>query len=194
VSVGSATMPPACRIRIAADRPASSSGTTAAVTRIPAAAHPSVLPRAGRRHAPRRRGWPGGLTLVLPQRLGITLPAVLTGGRRTIGLRVPDHPSPRALAAGVGPLPVTSANVSGLPSAGTAAEILAQLGDAIDLILDGGPSHGGPASTVVDCTGSQPRILRSGAIDPDAVAACLRSASLPEPAPWEDSRGSGGRE
>jgi L-threonylcarbamoyladenylate synthase len=138
--------------------------------------------------------WPGGLTLVLPQRLGITLPAVLTGGRRTIGLRVPDHPSPRALAAGVGPLPVTSANVSGLPSAGTAAEILAQLGDAIDLILDGGPSHGGPASTVVDCTGSQPRILRSGAIDPDAVAACLRSASLPEPAPWEDNRGSGGRE
>jgi L-threonylcarbamoyladenylate synthase len=127
--------------------------------------------------------WPGGLTLVLPQRPDVALPAVLTGGRPTIGLRVPDHPSPRALASEVGPLPVTSANVSGLPEAGTAAEILAQLGDAIDLILDGGPSRGGPASTVVDCTGSPPRILRSGAIATDAVAACLRAASLPEPAP-----------
>ena len=125
--------------------------------------------------------WPGGLTLVLPQRHGVALPAALTGGRQTIGLRVPDHPSPRALAAGVGPLPVTSANVSGLPEAGTAAEILAQIGDAIDLILDGGPSRGGPASTVVDCTESVPRILRAGAVAPEDVAARLRSASLPEP-------------
>jgi L-threonylcarbamoyladenylate synthase len=78
---------------------------------------------------------------------------------------------------------VTSANVSGLPEAGSAAEILAQLGDAIDLILDGGPSQGGPASTVVDCTAAQSRILRVGAIATHAVAACLRAASLPEPAP-----------
>jgi L-threonylcarbamoyladenylate synthase len=125
--------------------------------------------------------WPGGLTLVLRQRNGMTLPAELTGGRATIGLRVPDHPSPRALAAALGPLPVTSANISGLPEARTAAEILAQLGDAIDLVLDGGPSRGGPASTVVDCTVAQPRILRGGAISPAAIVACLRSASLPEP-------------
>jgi L-threonylcarbamoyladenylate synthase len=126
--------------------------------------------------------WPGGLTLVLSQRPGLDLPAVLTGGRPTIGLRVPDHAAPRALAAAIGPLPVTSANVSGLPEAATADEILAQLGDAIELIIDGGSSHGGPASTVVDCTGAVPRILRSGAIVPEAVAACLRAASLPEPA------------
>ena len=125
--------------------------------------------------------WPGGLTLVLPQRPDVTLPAALTGNRPTIGLRVPDHPSPRAIAAGLGPLPVTSANVSGLPEAGSAEEILAQLGDAIDLILDGGPSRGGPASTVVDCTAAQVRILRHGAIAGDAIAACLRTASLPEP-------------
>jgi L-threonylcarbamoyladenylate synthase len=125
--------------------------------------------------------WPGGLTLVLPQRPGVALPAELTGGRATIGLRVPDHPSPRALAAAVGPLPVTSANISGLPEARTADEILAQLGDAIDLVLDGGPSRGGPPSTVVDCTGDVARILRSGAIPAAAVAARLRSASLPEP-------------
>jgi L-threonylcarbamoyladenylate synthase len=125
--------------------------------------------------------WPGGLTLVLRQRHGMALPAELTGGRATIGLRVPDHPSPRALAAALGPLPVTSANISGLPEARTAVEILAQLGDAIDLVLDGGPSRGGPASTVVDCTVAQPRILRGGAISPAAIVACLRSASLPEP-------------
>ena len=91
-------------------------------------------------------------------------PAALTGGAPTIGLRVPDHDAPRALARGVGPLPTTSANVSGLPEARDAAEILDQLGDAIDLILDGGVAHGGPASTVVDCTGDVPSILRVGAI------------------------------
>jgi len=133
--------------------------------------------------------WPGGLTLVLPRRRGVSLPAALTGGRPTIGLRVPDHPSPRALAAGVGPLPVTSANISGQPAAETAADIREQLGDAIELILDGGPSHGGPASTVVDCTAPRPRILRVGAVDPTLIVARLRSASLPEPVPWEDSRG-----
>jgi tRNA A37 threonylcarbamoyladenosine synthetase subunit TsaC/SUA5/YrdC len=85
------------------------------------------------------------------------------------------------MAAAVGPLPVTSANISGLPEARTADEILAQLGDAIDLVLDGGPSRGGPPSTVVDCTGEVARILRSGAIPAAAVAARLRSASLPEP-------------
>ncbi len=127
--------------------------------------------------------WPGGLTLVLPQRPDVALPAALTGSRPTIGLRVPDHPSPRAIAAGLGPLPVTSANVSGLPEAGNAEEILAQLGDAIDLILDGGPSRGRPASTVVDCSAAPVRILRHGAIAADAIAACLRAASLPEPAP-----------
>jgi tRNA threonylcarbamoyl adenosine modification protein (Sua5/YciO/YrdC/YwlC family) len=137
--------------------------------------------------------WPGGLTVVVPQRPDVPLPPELTGGRSTIGLRVPDHPSPRAVAAVVGPLPVTSANLSGLPPAGTAVEILAQLGDAIDLILDGGPSHGGPASTVVDCSGEVPRILRVGAIAPAAVADCLRLAALPEPAPWEDSGGPVGR-
>jgi tRNA A37 threonylcarbamoyladenosine synthetase subunit TsaC/SUA5/YrdC len=94
---------------------------------------------------------------------------------------VPDHPSPRALAAALGPLPVTSANVSGLPEARTAAEILTQLGNAVDLVLDGGPSRGGPPSTVVDCTVEPPRILRAGAIAAAEIVACLRSASLPGP-------------
>jgi L-threonylcarbamoyladenylate synthase len=113
--------------------------------------------------------WPGGLTVIVPQRPDVPLPAALTGGTATIGLRVPDHATPRALAAAVGPLPTTSANVSGVPEAHDAAGIVDQLGDAIELVLDGGPAHGGPASTVVDCTVDPPRILRLGAISAEAI-------------------------
>jgi tRNA A37 threonylcarbamoyladenosine synthetase subunit TsaC/SUA5/YrdC len=76
-------------------------------------------------------------------------------------------------------LPTTSANVSGLPEARDAAAIRDQLGDAIDLILDGGPAHGGPASTVVDCTGPAVRILREGAVSRSRIARLLAAAGLP---------------
>jgi L-threonylcarbamoyladenylate synthase len=135
--------------------------------------------------------WPGGLTVVVPQRADVTLPEELTGGARTIGLRVPDHPTPRALAAGVGPLPTTSANVSGLPEAHTAPGILEQLGDAIDLVLDGGQAHGGPASTVVDCSTEQARILRVGAIPSVQIVAILDAAGLPHAIDAEPDRGAG---
>jgi L-threonylcarbamoyladenylate synthase len=126
--------------------------------------------------------WPGGLTIVVGQRPGAALPPELTGGRSTVGLRLPDHPPPRALAAALGPLPVTSANVSGLPEASDAGEIRDQLGDAIELILDGGPARGGPPSTVIDCSSATPRILRAGAIPADAIALALREAGLAAPA------------
>jgi L-threonylcarbamoyladenylate synthase len=122
--------------------------------------------------------WPGGLTVIVPQRADLPWPSALTGGAQTIGLRVPDHPAPRALAAGVGPLPTTSANVSGLPEASDAAAILDQLGDSVDLVLDGGPAHGGPASTVVDCSGSQPAITRAGAVSTARIAAVLDEAGV----------------
>lgn len=122
--------------------------------------------------------WPGGLTVVVPQRPDVRWPSVLTGGMATIGLRVPDHDAPRALARVVGPLPTTSANVSGLPEAIDATSIVDQLGDGIDLVLDGGPAHGGPASTVVDCTGARPVIVRVGAVPLDEVAAILDRAGV----------------
>ncbi|MDP9483552.1 MAG: Sua5/YciO/YrdC/YwlC family protein, partial [Chloroflexota bacterium] len=77
--------------------------------------------------------WPGGLTLVVPLRSDAGLPAELTGGAGTIGLRLAAHAAPRALAAAVGPLPVTSANRSGEPAATDAGEVLAQLGASPDL-------------------------------------------------------------
>jgi L-threonylcarbamoyladenylate synthase len=122
--------------------------------------------------------WPGGLTVIVPRLPGVSLPAALTAGAPTIGLRVPDHEAPRALARAVGPLPTTSANVSGLPEARDATEILDQLGDALDLILDGGPAHGGPASTIVDCSGARPVLLREGAIPTSRVARVLDTARV----------------
>ena len=129
--------------------------------------------------------WPGGLTLVMRRRTDRPLPAALTGGELapgaipTVGVRVPAHDAPRALARVLGPLPTTSANRSGEPEASDADEIEALLGDAIELILDGGPALGGPASTVVDATSDEVRILRAGAIPEEEIARCLRSAGLP---------------
>jgi len=138
-----------------------------------------VLTRAGRVLA--ERFWPGGLTLVLRRRSDRQLPALAGGGAglETVGLRVPDHDAPRTLARAVGPLPTTSANRSGEAEARDAAELEAQLGHAVDLILDGGAAHGGPASTVVDATTDPVRILREGAVPSEEIDGCLAAAGLP---------------
>ncbi len=115
------------------------------------------------------RFWPGPLTLVLPKHP--SLPAAVSASP-TVGVRLPDHPAARLLLQASGPLAVTSANLSGQPSPSTAAQVLTQLGGRISLILDGGPTPGGVPSTVVDCTGTEPKILRSGPIS----AAHLRQA------------------
>jgi L-threonylcarbamoyladenylate synthase len=121
------------------------------------------------------RFWPGALTLVLPQRDDVYVPALLGGGRPTLGLRLPDHPVPRELARRLGPLAASSANVSGLPDATDAQLVMASLGDALALVLDDGPVRGGTPSTVVDCsTDGEPRVLREGAISAADVAAALR--------------------
>lgn len=107
------------------------------------------------------RFWPGPLTLILP--IHPELPGNLSSGN-TVGVRVPDHDLVRELLKMTGPLAATSANVSGKPSALTAEEIQKQLGERIDLILDGGKVPGGMASTVLDCSGAEPRILREGPV------------------------------
>jgi L-threonylcarbamoyladenylate synthase len=119
------------------------------------------------------RFWPGGLTLVLPVRPGAVLPRVLAAGAPTIGVRVPDHDAPRAIARTLGPLPTTSANVSGEVDARDAQEIAARLGDKIALLIDGGP-----ASTVVDCTCDLPVIRREGAIPAELIVEELERARL----------------
>jgi L-threonylcarbamoyladenylate synthase len=125
--------------------------------------------------------WPGALTLVARRRAEVVLPDALTGGAPTVGLRLPDHEAPRALAADLGPFPVTSANRSGEPDATTAAGVLVGLGTADDLtiVLDGGPARAGMPSSVVDCSVDPPRLLRAGALTRDVLSAVLDDAGLP---------------
>jgi L-threonylcarbamoyladenylate synthase len=127
--------------------------------------------------------WPGALTLIVRQARGAVLPAVLTGGAPTIGLRVPDHAAPRALASRLGPLPTTSANLSGRPDALAGEAVIAELGDAVDLVLDGGPAPGGRPSTVVDVTVMPPRILRAGAIPASRISEVLATIGMELGAP-----------
>ncbi len=107
--------------------------------------------------------WPGGLTIVLPK--SNSVPDFITAGGTTIAVRIPAHPVPIALIKGLGtPIIGTSANLSGKPSPLTADEVCAQLGDKIDLVINGGRCPGGKESTLVDVTGKTPVVLREGAI------------------------------
>jgi L-threonylcarbamoyladenylate synthase len=117
------------------------------------------------------RFWPGALTLVVDGHPD--LPANLSP-RPTVGVRMPDHPLALALLRRTGPLAVTSANRSDAPSAVTAQEVLEQLGGRIPLILDGGRTPGGLPSTVVDCTGSEPVILRPGPLSEEQLRRALK--------------------
>jgi L-threonylcarbamoyladenylate synthase len=114
------------------------------------------------------RWWPGALTLVLPRRPDLALD--LGSDEATIGIRCPDHPVPRALARSCGPLATTSANRHGEPPITTAAEVAEVLGEAVGLVLDAGTCAGAP-STVVDCTGAEPRCLREGRLPWEVVQA-----------------------
>jgi L-threonylcarbamoyladenylate synthase len=107
------------------------------------------------------RFWPGPLTLVILKNPG--LPEAVSASS-TVGVRIPDHNFARALLRLTGPLAVTSANLSGQSSPTTGKEVHAQLGGRIAIIIDGGMTPGGLPSTVVDCSGRKPKILRNGPI------------------------------
>lgn len=114
------------------------------------------------------RFWPGPLTMILPSR-GI-VPAVVTAGGKTLGVRCPDHPATLAVIRALGrPLAAPSANLSGAPSPKSADEVFAGLGGRIDAVLDGGPCTVGVESTIVDLTGEQPRILRQGGLPAEKI-------------------------
>jgi L-threonylcarbamoyladenylate synthase len=121
------------------------------------------------------RYWPGPLTLVLPLRRVDQVPQAVTGGRDTLGLRIPDHPVPRSLARRLGPIAVTSANRSGERPALTAAALVASVGHALALVLDDGPVRGGLASTVVAVSADGAcQVLREGALDAAEITAVAR--------------------
>lgn len=107
--------------------------------------------------------WPGALTIVLFK--SASVPDIVTGGGKTIAVRIANHPIPIAIIRGLGvPIVGTSANLSGSPSVLTAEEVRIQLGDLVDMIIDSGRCPGGRESTIVDLTREPPLILREGAI------------------------------
>ncbi len=117
------------------------------------------IPEAAHRLA--ARFWPGPLTILVPKRADLPESVSATS---TVGVRVPDHDVARALLRAAGPIAVTSANISGGQSPVTAKEVYEQLGDRIDLIIDGGKTPGGVPSTLVDCTTSELKVLREGPV------------------------------
>ncbi len=116
--------------------------------------------------------WPGPLTLVL--RRGRRVPREATGGLDTVAVRVPDHPVALALLAAFdGGVAAPSANRFGSVSPTTADHVRAELGDAVDFVLDGGPCEVGVESTIVDTTGEIPSILRPGGVTREDLEAVL---------------------
>jgi L-threonylcarbamoyladenylate synthase len=118
--------------------------------------------------------WPGPLTMIL--RNAGAVPAIVTAGGETVGVRCPDHALTLALiqAAGV-PLAAPSANPSGKASPKTAGEVLAYFDGKIEAVLDGGPCKVGVESTILDLTVSPPRILRQGGLSAGAIEAVLQT-------------------
>ncbi len=111
--------------------------------------------------------WPGGLSLVVNQ--APSLAWDLGDAQGTVMVRMPLHPVALDLLRSVGPMAVSSANRSGSAPATTRAQATEQLGDAVAVYLDGGPAPIGVASTVLDVTGSVPRLLRAGAVGIDRL-------------------------
>jgi L-threonylcarbamoyladenylate synthase len=130
--------------------------------------------------------WPGPLTLVCEQQPSLTWDLGETRG--TVAVRMPDHEIALALLERTGPLAVSSANLSGLPAATEAAAAEGMLGDSVEIVLDGGPSPKGEASTILDVRASQPRLLRLGALSVAELNDVIQplGASVVERAPDED--------
>ncbi|MGW6843543.1 L-threonylcarbamoyladenylate synthase [Streptomyces sp. NPDC054958] len=128
------------------------------------------VPRAARVLAD--RFWPGPLTLVL--RRGRRVPLAVTGGLETVAVRVPDHPVALALLSAFGGgVTAPSANRFGSVSPTTANDVRVELGDRVDLVLDGGPCEVGVESTIVDVTGGTPAVLRPGGVTREDLEAAL---------------------
>lgn len=123
------------------------------------------------------RFWPGPLTLVLPASPAV--PAIVRAGGPSVALRCPSHPVALALIRAAGrPLAAPSANRSQNLSPTRAEHVASSLGEAVDLILDAGPTQAGLESTILDLRGERPRILRPGPISPADLAELLGPVDL----------------
>lgn len=123
--------------------------------------------------------WPGPMTLILQRAPNCPIASLTSAGLDRIALRVPAHEGARRLLQQFeGPVAAPSANQSGRISPSRAAHVMAGLGEAIDMVLDGGPCSSGVESTVVDTSGTQAVILRPGGVTRDAITRCLAAGGL----------------
>ncbi|UMB71067.1 L-threonylcarbamoyladenylate synthase [Mycobacterium paraterrae] len=118
-----------------------------------------------------RAFWPGALSLVVRQAPSVQWD--LGDARGTVMLRMPLHPVAIELLREVGPMAVSSANISGRPPAVDVGQARQQLGDLVDVYLDGGPAAEQSASTILDLTSPEPRILRAGPVSAERIAEVL---------------------
>lgn len=142
------------------------------------------------------RFWPGPLAMILPKKPEV--PLAVTGGQDTVGLRMPNHPVALALLKSFGGgIAAPSANRFCRISPTQAIHVSEELGDAVDMILDGGPCQVGVESTIVDLSGNQPRLLRPGHITREEIEAVLQTELLlpsnkaPEPETSDEVRAPG---
>lgn len=134
--------------------------------------------------------WPGPLTLILTAQPSLTWDLGETRG--TVALRMPDDEVALELLRRTGPLAVSSANRHGKDAALSVLDAATQLGDHVEVYLDGGPARLGTASTIIDMTVSPPEIVRQGALERETIVAALGDIFAepePEPASGEDSSG-----
>lgn len=141
----------------------------------------SIVPEAALKLA--NRFWPGPLAMILNKKPKV--PLAVTGGQQTVGLRMPDHPVALALLKSFGGgIAAPSANRFCRISPTQAIHVSEELGDAVDMILDGGACQVGVESTIIDLSGSKPRLLRPGHITREQIEAVLQTELvMPSPAP-----------
>jgi len=140
----------------------------------------SIVPEAALKLA--HRFWPGPLAMILNKKPEV--PLAVTGGQQTVGLRMPDHPVALALLKSFGGgIAAPSANRFCRISPTQALHVSEELGDAVDMILDGGPCQVGVESTIIDLSGSKPRLLRPGHITGQQIEAVLQTELTTPPDP-----------
>ncbi|MDR1374844.1 MAG: threonylcarbamoyl-AMP synthase, partial [Treponema sp.] len=153
----------------------------AAAEALELAADLSVLTLRARQRLDKLRGlWPGPLTLILPKRREV--PDLATSGLATAAIRFPDHPAAQMLIRlSTGAVAAPSANLFGRLSPTRAEHVRDQLGDRVDIILDGGPARIGIESTVLDLAGERPRLLRFGGTPRERLEALIGPVEIAGP-------------
>lgn len=128
--------------------------------------------------------WPGPLTLVLPRRADAPLSLLVSAGLDSVAVRIPSHPIARALLGACRvPVAAPSANRFGSVSPTTAAHVVDDLGDRVDLIIDGGRCRVGIESTIVELCGATPRLLRPGGIPAEVIEELIGPLAAPDDGP-----------